>query len=106
MNSLFPDDEQQLQRSIQQSLQEIALQIGQPMNEQAVQQVYQSAVDLLSHVAYAPITLARLAGTLLVYQVQDTESEEVEWFTSQVKQCSTDDEIEELIESLHRIDSL
>lgn len=76
------------------------------MNEQAVQQVYQAAVDLLSHVAYAPITLARLAGTLLVYQVQDTESEEFEWFTSQVKQCSTDDEIEELIESLHRIDSL
>jgi hypothetical protein len=105
MNSL-PEDEQQVQRSIEQSLQEIALQMGQPMDQKAVQQVYEAAVDLLSHIAYAPITLARLAGTLLVYRLQDTQPEEMEWFKSQVKQCPTDDEVEELIESLHRIDAL
>lgn len=106
MNSLSPDDEQQLQRSIEQSLQEIAVQMGQPVDQQVTRQVYQTAVELLSHVAYAPITLARLAGTLLVYQLQKTESEEVKWFKSQVKECSNDEEVEELIESLHRVDSL
>ena len=80
--------------------------MGQPMDQKAVQQVYEAAVDLLSHIAYAPITLARLAGTLLVYRLQDTQPEEMEWFKSQVKQCPTDDEVEELIESLHRIDAL
>lgn len=80
--------------------------MGQPMDQKAVQQVYQVAVDLLSHIAYAPITLARLAGTLLVYRLQDTQPEEMEWFKLQVKQCPTDDEVEELIESLHRIDAL
>ncbi|MBD1995017.1 hypothetical protein H6G00_00010 [Leptolyngbya sp. FACHB-541] len=106
MNSPSPNDEQQLQQSIEQSLQEIALQMGQPIDSQVAQQVYQSAADLLSHLVYAPITLARLAGTLLVYQLQDVESQEVEWFKSQVKGCPNDDEVEELIESLHRIDSL
>ena len=106
MNSLSPNDEQQLQRSIEQSLQEIASQMGQPVDKQIIRQVYQNAVDLLNHVAYAPITLARLAGTLLVYQLQNIEPEEVEWFKSQVKECLSDEEIEELIESLHRVDSL
>ena len=106
MNSLSPDDERQLQRSIEQSLQEIASQMGKPVNKQVIRQVYQNAVDLLNHVAYAPITLARLAGTLLVYQLQNIEPEEVEWFKSQVKECLSDEEIEELIESLHRVDSL
>ena len=106
MNSLSPNDEQQLQRSIEQSLQEIASQMEQPVDKQVIRQVYQNAVDLLNHVAYAPITLARLAGTLLVYQLQNIELEEVEWFKSQVKECLSDEEIEELIESLHRVDSL
>jgi hypothetical protein len=106
MNSPSPNDEQQLQQSIEQSLQEIALQMEQPIDQQTAQQVYQSAANLLSHLVYAPITLARLAGTLLVYQLQEVESEEVEWFKSQVKQCPNDDEVEELIESLHRIDSI
>jgi hypothetical protein len=103
MNCSFPPD---LQRAIQQSLQEIASQMGQPLNEVAAKQLYQEAEALLNHVPHEPLTLARVAGTLLVYRVQDTEPEELEWFKSQVQQCSGDEEIEELMESLHRIDAL
>ncbi len=54
----------------------------------------------------SPLTLARVAGTLLVYQVQDTELEESQWFNNQVKQCLDEEEVEELIESIHRTDAL
>lgn len=40
---------------------------------------------LLSHVAHAPITLARVAGTLSVCQVEDTDAEELEWFKFQLQ---------------------
>lgn len=103
MNHSFSPD---LQRSIQQSLQEIAAQMGTPLNEVAAERLYQDADALLNHVPHEPLTLARVAGTLLVYRMQDTEPEELEWFTSQVQQCSSDEEIEELIESIHRIDAL
>lgn len=93
------------QQSIQQSLQEIASQMGEPLNEVAAERLYQDANALLNHVP-EPLTLARVAGTLLVYRIQDTEPEELEWFESQVQQCSSDEEIEELIESLHRTDAL
>ncbi|HEY9845977.1 MAG TPA: hypothetical protein V6D03_07235 [Candidatus Caenarcaniphilales bacterium] len=93
------------QQSIQQSLQEIASQMGKPLNEVAAERLYQDANALLNHVP-EPLTLARVAGTLLVYRIQDTEPEELEWFESQVQQCSSDEEIEELIESLHRTDAL
>ncbi|MBD1865406.1 MULTISPECIES: hypothetical protein [Trichocoleus] len=103
MNYSFPPD---LQRSIQQSLQEIASQMGKPLNEVAAEQLYEDANALLNHVPHEPLTLARVAGTLLVYQGPSTEPEELEWFKSQVQQCSSDEEIEELMESLHRIDAL
>jgi len=93
------------QQSIQQSLQEIASQMGKPLNEVAAERLYQDANALLNHVP-EPLTLARVAGTLLVYRIQDIEPEELEWFESQVQQCSSDEEIEELIESLHRTDAL
>ncbi|WP_089131113.1 hypothetical protein [Tolypothrix sp. NIES-4075] len=32
------------------------------------------------------LTLARVAGTLLVYQIEDTEPEEIKWFNTQVQQ--------------------
>lgn len=103
----FASEDQQLQQSIQLSLQEIAEQMGQPINQRTAKQLYQEAVELLSHISYAPITLARVAGTLLVYQVQKgIEPEELEWFKTQVQQCSEDGEVEELIESLHRTDAL
>lgn len=100
------DDDLHFQISIQQSLQEIALQIGQPLDETAAAQLYQDASHLLSHLAYAPLTLARVAGTLLVYQLQDVEAEELDWFKSQIAQCPTDEDVEELIESIHRTDAL
>ncbi len=105
-NSLYSDDELIQQKSIQQSLQEIAVQIGHPIDKEAAEQLYQSASDLLNHTTPAPITLARVAATLLVYQLQDTAGDELEWFKSQIKQCSDDEEVEELIESMHRIDAL
>jgi hypothetical protein len=103
MNDSFSPD---IQRSIQQSLQEIASQMGQPLDEVAAERLYQDASLLLNGIECEPLTLARVAGTLLVYKVQATEPEEVEWFKSQVQQCSTDEEIEELIESIHRTDAL
>jgi hypothetical protein len=95
-----------VQQSIKQSLQDIASQVGQPLDEVAAEQLYRSASLLLDGIKSEPITLARLAGTLLVYQMQGTEPEELEWFKSQVQQCSSDEEVEELLESMHRTDAL
>ncbi|MUH00891.1 hypothetical protein F7734_54955 [Scytonema sp. UIC 10036] len=103
MNDSFPAD---IQRSIQQSLQEIASQMGQPLDEIAAERLYRDASVLLDGIECEPLTLARVAGTLLVYQVQKTEPGELEWFKSQVQQCSTDEEVEELIESINRTDTL
>lgn len=95
-----------LQSSIQQSLQEIAAQMADPINSATAEQIYQEAVDLLSHLDYTPLTLARVAGTLLVYQLQNIELEELEWFKTQVKQAIEAEEVEELIESMNRTDAL
>ncbi|MBW4661419.1 MAG: hypothetical protein KME15_22315 [Drouetiella hepatica Uher 2000/2452] len=103
MNDYSPPD---LQRSIQQSLQDIALQMGRPLDDVAAARLYQESNDLLNHISYESLTLARVAGTLLVYQMQKTEVEELEWFRSQVQQCADDEEVEELIESIHRTDAL
>lgn len=103
---LSDDDRPSLQQSIQQNLQDIAIQMQHPISESLAAQLYQEAALLLDHIAYAPITLARVAGMLLVYQVQPTEPEEIEWFKAQVQQCPTDEEVEELIESMHRTDAL
>lgn len=103
----FTSEDEQLQITIQQSLQEMAEQMGHEINDRTARQLYQEAVELLSHISYAPITLARVAGTLLVYQVQrGVEPEELEWFKTQVQQCPDDAEVEELIESMHRTDAL
>lgn len=42
----------------------------------------------------------------VIYRVQDTELEESQWFNNQVKQCLDEEEVEELIESIHRTDAL
>jgi hypothetical protein len=47
-----------------------------------------------------------LQGVLLVYRVQNSEAEELKWFKDQIGQCTDDEEVEESIESLHRIDAL
>jgi anthranilate phosphoribosyltransferase len=103
MNPSHPPD---LQQSIQQMLQDIALQLGQSLKESEAEHLYQEAIALLSHIAYGPLTLARVAGILLVYQIQNTEPGELEWFKAQLQQFSDAEEVEELVESIHRVDSL
>lgn len=103
MDSSFPPN---LQQAIQQSLQEIASQMGQPLDASAAERLYLDATALLDRIPYEPLTLAHVAGTLLVYQVKEMEAEESEWFRSQVQQCLSDEEVEELIESMHRADAL
>lgn len=105
MDTSFPPD---IQQAIQKSLQEIASQIGQPLDESAAERLYLDATALLKHIQHEPLTLAHVAGALLVFQVQaiEAEAEELEWFKSQVQQCSSDEEVEELIESMHRSDGL
>jgi len=95
-----------LQHAIQQSLQDIATQMGEPLDDGAPARLYQESCELLSHISYEALTLARVAGTLLVYQMQKVEAEELAWFRTQVQQCADDEEVEELIESIHRTDAL
>lgn len=97
------DDPQDL---IQQSLQEVALQLDYPLDKTTAAQLYHEAIDLLSHLDYDLLTVARVAGTLLVYQAHRVEAEELAWFKAEVRQCPSADEVEELIESLHRTDAL
>ena len=87
MNPLPNHEDPSFQMSIQESLKQLSAQLGHPLNQVAVGQLYQKARDLLSDISPALVTLARIAGALLVYQVQEIE-------------------VEELIESLHRTDAL
>ncbi|MBD2520190.1 hypothetical protein H6G93_35670 [Nostoc sp. FACHB-973] len=103
---LFHPEESDFHSSIQENLKQLSALLGFPLDESSVIEIYQNACDLLSHVSPSPLTLARVAGTLLVYRVTDTEPEEFEWFSTQVKQCLDEEEVEELIESIHRTDAL
>ena len=92
--------------SIQESLLQLSIQLGNPLDQPSVDRIYQHARDLLSHISPTPVTLARVAGTLLVYHIQDPEGEELKWFKAQIEQCLDEEEVEESIESLHRTDAL
>ena len=92
--------------SIHENLKQLSAQLGSPLDETSIMKIYQNASDLLSHISPSPLTLARVAGTLLVYQIEDTEPEEINWFNTQVKQCLDEEEVEELIESVYRTDGL
>jgi hypothetical protein len=92
--------------SIQESLLQLSSQLGHPLDRASVEKLYQNALDLLSHISPTPMTLARVAGTLLVYQIQDPQGEELKWFKAQIEQCFDEEEVEESIESLHRTDAL
>jgi hypothetical protein len=92
--------------SIQENLKELSAQLGTPLDEASIMEIYQNACDLLSHVSPSPLTFTRVAGTLLVYRVTNTEPEEIEWFNTQVQQCLDEEEVEELIESISRTDTL
>jgi anthranilate phosphoribosyltransferase len=103
MNS---SDQSDIQYAIEQMLQDIALQMEQPLDASDAEHLYQEAKDLLNEISYEPLTLARVAGILMVYKAKGAEPEEVEWFKSQIRQFSDVEEVEELIESVHRVDSL
>lgn len=92
--------------SIQESLLQLSIQLGHPLDRSSVDRLYQNAKDLLSHISPTPVTLARVAGTLLVYHIQDPEGEELRWFHAQIGQCLDEEDVEESIESLHRTDTL
>jgi hypothetical protein len=92
--------------AIQESLLQLSTQLGHPLDKPSVEQINQHAWDLLSHISPTPVTLARVAGTLLVYHIQDPEGEELKWFKAQIEQCLDEEEVEESIESLHRTDAL
>jgi hypothetical protein len=92
--------------SIPESLRQLATQLGNPLDRESIDRIYRTAQDLLSHMSPAPVTLARVAGTLLVYQIQAPVVEELQWFKAQVQQCLDEEEVEELIESMHRNDGL
>lgn len=96
----------ELQAAIQQSLQTLAEQMGESITVRTAQQIYQEAVELLSHLDYAPITLARVAGTLLVYRVQQSDAEELAWLREQIRSAPDPEIVEEVLESLSRVDSL
>jgi hypothetical protein len=105
-NPLSNGEDSDFHSSIQENLKQLSDQLGTPLDEASVMEIYQNACSLLSHVSPSPLTLARVAGTLLVYQIEDTEPEEIKWFNTQVKQCLDEEEVEELIESIHRTDAL
>jgi hypothetical protein len=92
--------------SIQESLLQLSIQLGHPLEQSSVDRLYQNARDLLSHISPTPVTLARVSGTLLVYHIQDPEGDELKWFKAQIEQCLDEEEVEESIESLHRTDAL
>jgi hypothetical protein len=92
--------------TIQESLLQLSSQLGHSLDRASAEQIYQNAVDLLSHISPTPVTLARVAGTLLVYHIQDPEGEELMWFKAQIAECVDEEEVEESIESLHRTDAL
>jgi anthranilate phosphoribosyltransferase len=92
--------------SIQENLYQLSIQLEHPLDRVEIDKLYQDAKNLLSHIDPGQVTLARVAGVLLVYRIQDSEAEEIAWFKDQIEQCTDDEEVEEMIESLHRIDTL
>jgi hypothetical protein len=105
-NPLSHPEDPDFHSSIQENLKQLSAQLGSPLDELSVMEIYQDACNLLSHLDPSPLTVARVAGILLVYQIQDTEPEESKWFNTQVQQCQDEEEVEELIESISRTDAL
>ncbi|MEP0920058.1 hypothetical protein NC981_24980 [Leptolyngbya sp. DQ-M1] len=105
-NSLNYSEDVETVQAVQQNLQQLALQLGQPHDVDAVQKLYETARGLVSHLSPDALTLARVAGVLLVYQLPDTDPGEVQWFKSELQNCSDVESIEDLIDSLSRPDAL
>ncbi len=93
-------------QAVQENLRQMSIQLGQPQNTAAIARLYESAQGLLDHLAPDPLTVARVAGVLLVYQLPDTDPDEVEWFQTQLHDCQDEETVDELIDSLSRPDAL
>lgn len=105
-NSFYPDEAATLVQAVQENLQQIALQLGRSNDPVAIKELYRSAEGLVSHLSPDPLTVARVAGVLLVYQVSEVDPDEVKWFKTELQACSDLESIEELIDSISRTDSL
>ena len=105
-HSLDDDENSEVSQEIQENLQQISVQLGQPQDADQIAQLYQSAQVLLDHIASDPLTLARVAGVLLVYQLSDTDPDEAKWFKAELRDCQDEESVEELIDSISRPDAL
>ncbi len=100
------DEDETLVQEIQESLQQLSVQLGKPQDADAIAQLYQTTQTLLSHLSLDPLTLARVAGILLVYRLSKADPDEVKWFKAALQDCQDDESVEELIDSIHRPDAL
>lgn len=105
-NSLDHTEDAELIQDVQESLQQMSSELGHPQDSAAIQQLYQKAQGLLSHLDPDPLTIARVTGVLLVYQLPGTDSEEVQWFESELQNCPDLESVEELVDSIFRPDAL
>lgn len=99
-------NEAETAQAIQEHLQQMSIQLGHPLDADAIQQLYQLAEALVGHLAPDPLTTARVAGILLVYQISDADPEEAKWFKTELRNCQDEESIEELIDSISRPDAL
>jgi hypothetical protein len=105
-NSLDYTEDAELVQAVQESLQQMSIELEHPQDAEAIQQLYQKAQRLLSHLAPDPLTVARVTGVLLVYQLPGTDPEEVKWFETELQNSLDLESIEELVDSIFRPDAL
>ena len=92
--------------SIQENLKQLSAQLGSPLDELSVMEIYQNACNTTEPRFSITSYSCPRCRNITRLQVKDTELEEFEWFCTQVKQCLDEEEVEELIESIHRTDAL
>lgn len=100
------DPDEAMIRDVQAHLQRLSEQLGQPRDAVEIAQLYQSAQELVGHLSPNPLTLARVAGVLLVYRLPNTDRDEATWFKTQLKDSQDNEAVEELIDSISRPDAL
>ncbi len=99
-------EDAELVQAVQESLQQMSIELEHPQDVEAIQQLYQKAQGLLSHLSPDPLTVARVTGVLLVYQLPGTDPDEVQWFESELQNAPDLESIEELVDSIFRPDAL
>jgi hypothetical protein len=105
-HSLDNDENAEVSQEIQENLRQISVQLGYPQDAAQIAQLYQSTQVLLDHLAPDSLTLARVAGVLLVYRLSAADPDEAKWFKAQLRDCQDEESIEELIDSISRPDAL